>query len=565
MLNTGPDYAAAGVFTSNRVKAAPVIWSQQVLRDGQLRAVILNSGGANACTGPEGFADTHRTAELVADAVGVGAIDVAVCSTGLIGVRLPMDKMTAGINDLVPLLSDDGGQAAAEAIMTTDSVPKQASFADEGWSIGGMAKGAGMLAPGLATMLVVLTTDAVVDQDLLHDQLASACQRSFDRMDSDGCMSTNDTVILMSSGASGVRPAAADFQAALNETCHDLALQLMADAEGAAHTIAIEVQHAASEDDAVEVGRAIARSNLFKCAVFGQDPNWGRVLAAIGTTAADFEPDRIDVAFNGVQVCRDGGIGDPRELVDLSGREVHRRGRPAQRPSLRHHLDQRSHLRLRQRERGVLDMNSQPQAQQSEARPLSLVEKASILTETLPWLETYAGKIVVIKYGGNAMIDEDLKRAFAQDIVFMKRCGVHPVVVHGGGPQISAMLSRLGHRLGVPRRSSGHQPRGHGGRPDGAGRAGRPRPGRTDQQPQHSRGRAVRRGRRAVRRRAPGHRGRRRRSRSWPGRRCGLGAHRGRRGADRLRQRAGGRQHRTGPRTAWCTTSTPTPRPLRWP
>ena len=322
VLNTGPDHAAAGVFTSNRVKAAPVVWSQQVLTDRQLRAVILNSGGANACTGPEGFADTHRTAELVAGAVGVGAIDVAVCSTGLIGTRLPMDKLTAGINNMIPLLSPDGGQAAAEAIMTTDSVPKQASFADEGWSIGGMAKGAGMLAPGLATMLVVLTTDAVVDRDLLHDQLAVACGRSFDRIDSDGCMSTNDTVILMSSGASGVRPTRANFEAALSETCHDLALQLLADAEGAAHTIAIEVRHAASEEDAVRVGRAIARSNLFKCAVFGRDPNWGRVLAAMGTTAADFEPDRIDVAFNGVQVCRDGSIGDRRELVDLSGHDV---------------------------------------------------------------------------------------------------------------------------------------------------------------------------------------------------------------------------------------------------
>jgi glutamate N-acetyltransferase / amino-acid N-acetyltransferase len=322
VVNTGPDYAAAGVFTTNRVKAAPVLWSQQVLADGQLRAVILNSGGANACTGPDGFADTHRTAELVADAIGVSAVDVAVCSTGLIGVRLPMGKLTAGIKDLVPLLSDDGGQAAAEAIMTTDSVLKQASFADEGWSIGGMAKGAGMLAPGLATMLVMLTTDAVVDQDLLHDQLANACTGSFDRIDSDGCMSTNDTVILMSSGASAVRPPPGDFQAALNEACHDLAQQLLADAEGAAHTIAIEVRHADSEDDAVQVGRAIARSNLLKCAVFGQDPNWGRVLAAIGTTSAAFEPDRIDVAFNGVQVCRDGSIGDPRELVDLSEHDV---------------------------------------------------------------------------------------------------------------------------------------------------------------------------------------------------------------------------------------------------
>ena len=328
VVNTGPDYAAAGVFTTNRVKAAPVIWSQQVLGDRQLRAVILNSGGANACTGPEGFADTHRTAELVAASLRqiqgaeIGAIDVAVCSTGLIGVRLPMDKLAPAIDDLVPLLSHDGGQPAAEAIMTTDSVPKQTSYADEGWSIGGMAKGAGMLAPGLATMLVVLTTDAIVDPDALHDQLASACERTFERVDSDGCMSTNDTVILLSSGASGVRPDPDDFQAALEEACGDLALQLLGDAEGAAHTIAIHVDHAASEADAVQVGRAIARSNLFKCAVFGRDPNWGRVLAAIGTTKADFEPEGIDVAFNGVQVCRNGSIGDPRELVDLSGHDV---------------------------------------------------------------------------------------------------------------------------------------------------------------------------------------------------------------------------------------------------
>ena len=322
VVNTGPDNAAAGVFTTNRVKAAPVLWSEQVLSDGQLRAVILNSGGANACTGPDGFADSHRTAELVAEALGCGAVEIAVCSTGLIGVRLPMQRLTPAIKDLVQMLSRDGGQAAAEAIMTTDSIPKQTSYADEGWSIGGIAKGAGMLAPGLATMLVVLTTDAVVDPDQLHDQLASACRRSFERIDSDGCMSTNDTVIVMSSGASGVRPTAGDFQAALDEVCHDLALQLLADAEGAAHTIAIQVEHAASEDDAVQVGRAIARSNLFKCAVFGQDPNWGRVLASIGTTTADFEPDRIDVSFNGVQVCRNGSIGDPRELVDLNGKNV---------------------------------------------------------------------------------------------------------------------------------------------------------------------------------------------------------------------------------------------------
>ena len=330
VVNTGPEFTAAGVFTTNRVKAAPVLWSQQVLADGRLRAVVLNSGGANACTGPEGFVDTHRTAELVAEALRqapgldseVGAVDVAVCSTGLIGVRLPMDKVSAGIAELAPQLSPSGGRAAAEAIMTTDTVAKQASYADEGWSVGGMAKGAGMLAPGLATMLVVLTTDAVVDNDLLPGQLADACRTSFERVDSDGCMSTNDTVILMSSGASGVRPTAVDFSAALSETCRDLALQLLHDAEGAAHDIAVAVEHAASEDDAVEVGRAIARSNLFKCAIFGGDPNWGRVLAAIGTTRADFEPDRIDIRLNGVQVCRDGAAGDPRDLVNLTGRAV---------------------------------------------------------------------------------------------------------------------------------------------------------------------------------------------------------------------------------------------------
>ena len=330
VVNTGPEQVAAAVFTTNRVKAAPVLWSQQVLADGRLRAVVLNSGGANACTGPDGFADTHRTAEHVAAvltaadpaAPPVGAIDVAVCSTGLIGERLPMDRLTAGVDALAGALTADGGHAAAQAIMTTDTRAKQVSYVDEGWSVGGMAKGAGMLAPGLATMLVVLTTDAVVDPALLPDQLASACRRSFERVDSDGCMSTNDTVILMSSGASGVRPDAIDFQAALDEACRDLALQLLADAEGAAHEIAVTVTHAATEDGAVEVARAVARSNLFKCAVFGGDPNWGRVLAAVGTTSAAFEPDRLDVSFNGVKVCVDGSIGEPRDRVDLSGRSV---------------------------------------------------------------------------------------------------------------------------------------------------------------------------------------------------------------------------------------------------
>jgi glutamate N-acetyltransferase/amino-acid N-acetyltransferase len=321
VVNTGPEYAAAGVFTSNRVKAAPVLWSQQVLTDGALRAVILNSGGANACTGPDGFADTHRTAEQVASALGIGAVDVAVCSTGLIGVRLPMDKLGAGIDALVPQLSVSGGDAAAEAIMTTDTRAKQAVQRGDGWTVGGMAKGAAMLAPGLATMLVVITTDAVLTEPLTP-QLAEACRLSFDRVDSDGCMSTNDTVLLLSSGASGVRADPEAFQAALTGVCRDLARQLIDDAEGAAHSIAVTVTGAASEADAVEVGKSVARNNLFKCAVFGRDPNWGRVLAAVGTTGARFEPDELDVGFNGIQVCRSGGIGEPRELVDLAPREV---------------------------------------------------------------------------------------------------------------------------------------------------------------------------------------------------------------------------------------------------
>jgi glutamate N-acetyltransferase/amino-acid N-acetyltransferase len=327
VVNHGPHRAAAGVFTSNRVQAAPVQWSRQVLVDRSLQAVILNSGGANACTGPDGFADTHRTAELAADALqaaghDVGAIDVAVCSTGLSGVRLPMDMITASIPALVANLDTDGGHAAAEAIMTTDTVTKEAVSVGVGWSVGGMAKGAAMLAPGLATMLVVITTDAVVDPTTLHDQLAAATALSFDRVDSDGCMSTNDTVLLLSSGASGITPGAAELTDAVTAVCTDLALQLVADAEGSSHTITIDVVNAASESDAVEVGKSIARNNLFKCAVFGNDPNWGRVLSAVGTTAAVFEADQLDVSFNGVQVCRAGGIGEPRELVDLSGREV---------------------------------------------------------------------------------------------------------------------------------------------------------------------------------------------------------------------------------------------------
>lgn len=321
--NLGPSFAAAGVFTRNRVFAAPVKWSRQVLTDGRLRAVVLNSGGANACTGKPGYADTVTTADAVAARLGVKPTDVAVCSTGLIGVRLPMTALLDGVATAVAALSPDGGDDAARAIMTTDTVPKQASIHGEGWSIGGMAKGAGMLAPGLATMLVVLTTDADLAPTVLQECLQEATRVSFDRADADGCMSTNDTVLLMTSGASGITPERGEFTTALTTVCQDLARQLIADAEGARHEITIEVVGAAGVSDAETVGREVARSNLFKCAVFGADPNWGRVLSAIGVTDAVFDPDRIDVSFNGVQVCRGGQIGEDRSLVDLSGRQVH--------------------------------------------------------------------------------------------------------------------------------------------------------------------------------------------------------------------------------------------------
>lgn len=323
VVNDGPSDAAAAVFTANRVKAAPVIWSQQAVADGRLRAVVLNSGGANACTGPGGFADTHATAERVAAVLRVGAGDVAVCSTGLIGERLPMPAVLAGVAAAAAALGDHG-RAAAEAIRTTDTVSKQAEFTHpDGWTLGGMAKGAGMLAPSLATMLSVLTTDASVDKSILNDALRAAAGRTFDRIDSDGCLSTNDTVVLMASGASGVVPDAAEFANAVEQVCRNLALQLLADAEGSTKDVSIDVAGAASEADAVEVGRAIARNNLLKCAWFGNDPNWGRILAAVGTTSAAFEPDELDVTINGIAVCRKGAAGDPRELVDLSSRAVH--------------------------------------------------------------------------------------------------------------------------------------------------------------------------------------------------------------------------------------------------
>ena len=322
VVNDGPLDAAAGVFTANRVKAAPVLWSAQVLAGRRVQAVVLNSGGANACTGPDGFADTHRTAEAVADALGTGAATVAVCSTGLIGERLPMDRLLPGVAQAAAALSRDGGADAAEAIRTTDTVAKTAVASAEGWSVGGMAKGAAMLAPALATMLAVVTTDAVADASVLDEVLRAATARSFDRVDTDGCMSTNDTVLLLASGASGVEPTRAELQSAVSAVCHDLAQQMVRDAEGASKDIAVEVVGAAGVEDALEVARAVGRSTLLKCALHGNDPNWGRVLAAVGTTAAAFEPDELDVAINGVQVCRAGAAGEPRDRVDLTGRAV---------------------------------------------------------------------------------------------------------------------------------------------------------------------------------------------------------------------------------------------------
>ncbi len=323
VVNDGPDHHAAAVFTSNRVVAAPVTWSRTVVGDGRVDAVVLNSGGANACTGPQGFQDTHRTAEAVAAVLDVSAADVAVCSTGLIGELLPMDRVLAGVDAAAAALDHDGHDDAARAIMTTDTVPKRTGHSGDGWSVWGMAKGAGMLAPSLATMLVVLVTDAVSDPATLDAALRGATAVSFDRVDSDGCQSTNDTVLLMASGASGREVPAADLAAAVTAVCADLARQLVADAEGAHHEIAIEVRSAASVDDALEVARAVARNNLFKCAIFGADPNWGRVLAAVGTTTAAFDPAELDVTMNGVPVCRAGGVGADRSGVDLSGRHVH--------------------------------------------------------------------------------------------------------------------------------------------------------------------------------------------------------------------------------------------------
>jgi glutamate N-acetyltransferase / amino-acid N-acetyltransferase len=322
VINDGPSFAAAGVFTSNRVKAAPVLWTEQVIKGGLVRAVVLNSGGANACTGPDGFADTHHTAERLAKVLAVSAGEIAVCSTGLIGERLPMDKLLPAVDSAAASVSADGGPAAADAIRTTDTVAKTCQVPGTGYTIGGMGKGAAMLAPGLATMLVVLTTDADVPAIELDRALRHATAVTFDRLDTDGCMSTNDTVLLLASGAAGVLPNPEEFAALLTEGCADLARQMQADAEGASKAIAIEVTGAASDDDAVTVGRAIARSSLVKCAIAGEDPNWGRILSAAGTTTAAFEPDQIDVAVNGVWVCRNGCAAEDRSRVDLKPRDV---------------------------------------------------------------------------------------------------------------------------------------------------------------------------------------------------------------------------------------------------
>lgn len=320
--NLGPSFNAAAVFTTNRCQANPVIWSKEAIKDGLLTATVLNSGGANCYTGAQGFQTTHATAERVASVLGCSAGDVLVCSTGLIGEQLDRDKIMAGVDSSAAQLSVEGGLAAAEAIMTTDSVSKTASASGNGWVVGGMAKGAGMLAPGLATMLVVITTDAELSSKDLDVALRQATRVTFDRLDSDGCMSTNDTVTLMASGASGVSPSMEEFTEVLTEVCRDLALQLLADAEGSTHDVAICVTKAASEEDAVEVGRSLARNNLFKAAVYGNDPNWGRILAAVGTTKAQFDPYDIDVAINGVSVSRKGQPDQSRDLVDMSPRKV---------------------------------------------------------------------------------------------------------------------------------------------------------------------------------------------------------------------------------------------------
>jgi len=319
--NQGPQFTSAAVFTTNKVVAAPVTWSRQVAKGGTVRAVVLNSGGANACTGSQGFADTHRTAEHVGQLLNVSSAEVIVCSTGLIGELLPMDKIISGLDSISKNLSNDGLQSSAEAIMTTDSVPKISSISVDGAQFAGIAKGAGMLAPALATMLSVVMTDAIVSPNV-QEIFQRTTDRTFNRIDSDGCTSTNDTVLFMSSGASGTPISDQILERVLMDVCGSLADQLIADAEGSTKTVAIKVLNAATEQDAVEVGRACARNNLLKAAIFGGDPNWGRVLAAAGTADADLDPLKIDVRLNGVQVCTNSAPDADKTTVDFSGRLV---------------------------------------------------------------------------------------------------------------------------------------------------------------------------------------------------------------------------------------------------
>lgn len=320
--NQGPSFVGTAVFTSNKVVAAPVTWTKQVVADGIVNAVLLNSGGANACTGPQGFADTHKSAEYVAQLLGISSADVAVCSTGLIGELLPMEKVIRGVGEIVPVLTQDGLESAARAIMTTDSVPKIASSSKFGVTTTGIAKGAGMLAPSLATMLSVVMTDALISSADLQPLFTRVCDRTFNRIDSDGCTSTNDTVLFLGSGASGTLITDEQLEEVLQEVCASLAAQLVQDAEGHTKVVSIVVKNSASEEDAVNVGRACARNNLLKCALFGGDPNWGRILASVGTAKAEFDPMNLDVTLNGVMVAKNSGPGDDRSLVDLSGSEI---------------------------------------------------------------------------------------------------------------------------------------------------------------------------------------------------------------------------------------------------
>ncbi len=321
IVNNGPKFDAAAVYTSNQVVAAPVIWSKQVTKEKIVRAAILNSGGANACTGPQGFADTHRTAEHVGEVLGISSGEVVVCSTGLIGEPLPMQKIISGVDQISKALSTDSLQDVASAIMTTDSVSKIANFKNDHFEVSGVAKGAGMLAPALATMLSVVKTDAVLP-DSAQELFQRVCDRTYNRIDSDGCTSTNDTVLLMGSGASGFAPNESELESALMEVCGSLSQQLIADAEGSTKTVAIEIKNAASESDAVEVARACARNNLLKCAIFGGDPNWGRVLAAVGTARAHLNPLDIDVTLNGVQVAKSSAPFEDRNKVSFENRLV---------------------------------------------------------------------------------------------------------------------------------------------------------------------------------------------------------------------------------------------------